>query len=480
MEPINAILFKYVSNRRTLFYASYHDGPWWASTAAERRLAAATYERAFPQLFMSLNATTRLHAVQDLSNNIFDTAHSWPELGYLRTVVLNREIAGHMRYGQYRDHTIHSCLAFVLGAYLVETVDAVRRCAEQNMDRVELAKCMNRLTGYSTDRRRRLAAFALSMQDLVLSVLHHDIGYLFEGAYDPKAPWSSNGDLSKAAMAMSDFFLREWPEHYFVGGTAEAYAFYSVFPPPVIDATSLSAAAQSLRTVRFVDDATPGRLTVRDAFDVFRTSAGLRGAAKVSWTSKIDYMEHAFERLAWEGIPKDSMRLLDHGVASGLLLLQLSTYVYEAAKIACGRTSLPVTDDVRRALARGLRRVLSKDPQDLTREHYESSVRRIAGAAFHNMSPSWHQRGNRAFPLRRRMLGVLYLPMLLDVLQDWDRPPYPLDMRRRTLDGLSVRGKCGPGRGPFQLYVADAARRRAIAKDLNSRLSGWRHMVRLH
>jgi hypothetical protein len=327
------------------------------------------------------------------------------------------------------------------------------------------------------------------MQDLFVSTFFHDIGYVFEGAYHAEDLWRGEGqmDLLRAGMAISDFFLREWPRHFLNNDIGLAHQLYAVLPPPQIDTLSKSAAAKSLRTVPTISSSDHRSLVHEDAFVLFRKRSGFAGTELERWNAIIDSMEYAFSRTLSEGFPGTTIQMFDHGVVTGLLLQQLSNYYFEVERAVFSEESFLLNERLKTALRRSITGIVGDWRGQCWEDAYQACLRRICGAAFHNIEPEWwdkwhtgRRKPQHPFPLRHDQDAVFFVPMLLDTLQEWDRPSFLFETRRPIIDGLDVDCQVLRRTGCVRFIFGGDENRKLVGKirrRLNSSLSGWKEIV---
>ena len=214
---------------------------------------------------------------------------------------------------------------------------------------------------------------------------------------------------------------------------------------------------------------------------MFREGAGVPNARHERWRRQIDAMEYAFNKLSWEGLPGTDISVVDHAVASGLLMLQLSSFFFELHKMVFGVEEFHIPAKPKALLERSFSPLLGGEDEKLILAYYEASVRRISGAAFHNLEPNWFASWGIEcpFPLSLHRDTTLYVPIILDILQDWDRRTYPAKLDSLAIDGLDVQIEAQDKPQKVHLLLRDKERRRKIREELDSRLTGWRRYVRI-
>jgi hypothetical protein len=486
VKDINSTLYEYVRSPSSLFYQWYCKDAEWKKDGLDS--LKDLYESNFDCFFRSLNLEARLNAATTLVNEVFCPAHSWPELGFLRDALLNRELVGGMRYERYRDHTFHSFLTFLLGGFLYENSSAVRGFSLKASDQDARQRLRDDLELRTNADKGSYADFRSVMQDLFISTLFHDIGYIFEGEYDPRNPWKGTDDLSRAGSALSDCYLRAWPDKFLEGDLRMAKQLFEIIPPPSVDTKSISAAADSLR---FYEAHLVGASTRADAFEMFARS----NPEDNEWGRAVNALKFAYEQGSWRGIPGSQgprVVQLDHGIVSGLVLFHLSRYFFEVAEYVDTAPQNAANDRLLATLKKNMTDVLAGDVGPFDATTRRATTRRCFAAAFHNLNPDWldpssaqclsdHGMPASPFPISPDSLGLLYFPILLDNLQDWDRRRSRLDPSASSLDGLEIGCKVADSKSMVRLCFGSSSETREaadrISKSLDARLHDWRDFV---
>jgi hypothetical protein len=187
-------------------------------------------------------------------------------------------------------------------------------------------------------------------------------------------------------------------------------------------------------------------------------------------SNRIKSVRNIFHGLIDEGLPRLDLRLLDHGVCSGLLLLLAATYYYRLFAFA-QKSSTPLA-----------MRFLRGGPVD----HgfwWMGIVWATAATAIHNvqqMSDLDKIDSSWPGPLKLDEDPLAYLGILVDILQEWDR--YSV---RKVLDVEPIQGSevelfsvSGVVHVRF-LGIEGASRTKKVERDLNSALVDWDQLVRL-
>jgi hypothetical protein len=259
------------------------------------------------------------------------------DAGHFRHGVMRREVGGEVAYPRQRDHSAHTLNNYLLGWYIFDRIPRVREEFTRH---------------FQLRRARRGQEPEEKVDRGFANVWHwvsllHDIGYLFEGGVDVRSTGVQDAQIRRGVEVIRDYFQhRFWMEIRF-GSFAQRERLLSmtkVTPPEFID-KSLGGVADSLR---MLPDLSKLQLAVqrdlkkaghfipkvlaeknglaRDCFDLW--AAHYRAYGSDNMAERMKRLDEAFHRLVWGGLPVAGIRVLDHAVCSGLVLLQFSTFYY--------------------------------------------------------------------------------------------------------------------------------------------------------
>lgn len=271
---------------------------------------------------------------------------------HFRQGLLRREISGQMAYPKQRDHSAHTLHNFLLGWYTYCNAGPLRAA----------------LHGQFRARGSKNPEGDFRDSWPIVSLLH-DIGYLFEGSVLPLATTNRNRSVRIGAEVSQDYFEhRFWIECGFdsVHERQQLRSMSNVYEPD-FSSPSISGIADALRslgeleTVRRaiqseitqLDDAAAQSFLSQvnalpgDAFDLWERHYTCYGFS--SMAGRIARLRRVFEGLLADGLGMTGLRILDHGVCSGLLLLLYSTFYF---RIYFGLTAAPPPDQYQSALWR--------------------------------------------------------------------------------------------------------------------------------
>jgi len=364
---------------------------------------------------------------------------------YFRMAVLRREISRDIAYQKQRDHTAHTVYNWLLGWYLVTHSQSLKTALEKQFIQRNLIS-----TKYT---------FPEVFGDVFIFVsLLHDIGYMFEGAL---TPFDSDASVRQASSGMGvvrDYFdHRFWRENK-IASMADrvwlqrALELEDVGPRP---ASTLSGIADSLRYIGETDKIRKAVLAEMKAGRIkaptcIRTENGLVPDAFQLWKSHfetfspamcgmVDAAERVFYSHIESGIDGAGLRVLDHAMCGGLLLLQYSTLYY---RVYHGLGESAPADPTHA-------RVWAQFRRDGEGVDYEASfwwtgiLWSTAATAIHNIlqisQSDWPRDIPRPLPLAMETDALSYLGVLVDCIQEWDR----YTVQRHSVFGgsLPVQGR---------------------------------------
>ena len=167
-----------------------------------------------------------------------------------------------------------------------------------------------------------------------------------------------------------------------------------------------------------------------DAIALWRAHFERFGQAEMA--TRIKGMEEALYSLIEEGLPNVGVHTLDHGICGGLMLLKYSTIWFRLI-LACKHAAAEVREKYQR--------VCSAVEEETGAWGYHGThwwrniVWATAAVAIHNLQqdhsiPGWHSK------LDYREAPLVYLGVVVDMLQEWDRPS---SRRQNTVEGANLR-----------------------------------------
>ncbi|HUU91590.1 MAG TPA: hypothetical protein VM238_10300 [Phycisphaerae bacterium] len=402
---------------------------------------------------------------------------------YFRRGLLRREVSGMIDYAHQRDHSAHTLYNYLLGWYVYAFSERIREALKKHF-------VFRGWTGGPKD-----------FGDLwPFASLTHDVGYLFEGALSPLTVGGKHTHMQMALDVVRDYFTHDlWA----------ACGFHSVCErnrllelsgtsPPQFLGESLTAVADGLRGIGDLDSLRDAVVEERKSkglaargSDHLAAEEGLPGDAFDVWRKHYEYygfplmgqritrLERAFEFMLSEGLGATGLRLLDHGICSGLLMLQMSTY-YFRVHFGLGSSGPDPAYD--------------RDIWQRFRDRYNGSAGQYeclwwwsailwgtAATALHNaqqLDASWPDDIGETEQLPIDEDPLAYLGILVDCLQEWDRYTVsrePVIGGSMPLQGVDV--ELGHDSTHVEIDYHDERVAQSVKHGLDLALADWEHVV---
>lgn len=410
------------------------------------------------------------------------------ETHYFRAALLRRELTSDLEYLQHRDHAVHTVNNYLLGWYLFSKSAPIQEALSEQMGR-----------RFSTKMLPASVVMTFGYLWPYASLLH-DIGYLLEGALGPLSLETQHEKIRRGASAVNDYFgQRIWYE-LGINSTADKQIALGLarITVPSIATSSVSSVAASLCELGDLE-VLRGQVRVglrqkklsvprivsqcgglpSDSFDLW--IAHFKAYGQDSMAQRMSLVRDTFYSLQWSGMPKSGIRLLDHAVVSGLILLLQMTFFFR------------LHSGVRTIGARALwskgreREILGKlvpaSKQAQPEWWWTAMVWATGATAIHNIQqepPSIPGARAALKPLTLAEDALAYLGILVDVLQEWDR--YSVVPQSAVLGQLPIQGQDvqlsldGPPQRVTIRY-GDKDRTKKVQSSLSQALAGWDTVV---
>lgn len=442
----------------------------------------------------------RLHYAERFTRSILER-FDLDDAMHFHEAVLSRELTGSMTYEKQRDHAAHTLNNYLLGWFFFSHCKKLR-------DAVGTAIGKRRKWEGEQSLHTRFGNV------WVWASLLHDVGYLLEGNVQRVSPEVQHASIVAGARVIQDYFdHRFWFE--VSGGSLDLRDELCAKNPaqdlvPRIDGSSIASVATSLsripvtkelqeavaQALRADDKSLPEPLH-SDAFRLWHQHFAMYdtkeadATTQMTMANRVDSVRRWFEGVLWDGYPAEGFRILDHGVCSGLILLQFSTFYFS------------VLEKARQNKASPWSRKWFEDEQDRAnvkpRFWWDSVVWGTGAAAVHNIvqvalkyqddAPAADVQTHRYPEMKKLALDedpIAYLGLLVDLLQEWDRysvrrGTYVLSRGRPStkLPLQSCEVEMGEEADRVVLDVGSEDIAKRIIKDLTLCLTNWEELVEI-
>lgn len=458
MSPLNENLIQYCNDKERRFSRHHRHGfrIREGQTEGER---ANDFFSAIGKFLHSTMDETRLAHSRTAADAVLWISHL-DDASYFRDAVLRRELLRHVSYQKHRDHSAHTLNNYLLGWYIFDHSAIIR----DEFARVALLRQEERA------------------DDLFFHIwphvsLLHDVGYVFEGSSDSQSSDYHSDHTAAGARVIKDFFDHAfWVEiglspmdrdaaRTIIGDTEVRFA-----------SGNLNDLARDLRRLSDITDLIPDDIgKTSDAFLLWERH--FRSFGMTEMADRIRVTQFLFERCYIDGLGQSGLRILDHGVCSGLLLLQHSTLYFK------------------------LRRQLKKDDneahRDLKKRFFEQEAGEI-GLGYSDDSSHWWKnivwatgscmihnvvqmepgqipsRAQRVPKLSIKDDPLAFLGILVDCVQEWDR--YQVERKSVWNNRLPLQGNeltIASKDGKIEITYPDKQWATKVRDNLGIALQGW-------
>lgn len=429
----------------------------------------------------------RLYHAENFTRSIL-TRFDLDDAMHFHEAVLSREMTGNMAYERQRDHAAHTLNNYLLGCYLFEKSEMLKAAVHE-----------------AVAARRPISPGSLRSRFgnvWIWASLLHDIGYLLEGNVPRVSPDVQHAAVAAGARVVQDYFdHRFWFEVNACSIDLRHTLCERAAAPvtvPRIDGSSMASVATSLMRMPITEalrDEVRAELGAPidlpyDAFKLWQQHFAMyhpRGG-NAPMAKRIRQVRSWFESTLWDGYPGEGFRILDHGVCSGLMQLQFSTFYF--TMLANARREPTAKDWLKSEKARADVK-MSRWWENVVWGTGAAAVHNIVQVALKNQGAVPKTPAYR-YPKATRLTldedPIAYLGLLVDLLQDWDRysvrrGAYVLSRGRSAskipLQSSDVRMGLDKksGRVVFDLGNNGAAER--MREELELFLTNWKALVEI-
>jgi len=407
---------------------------------------------------------------------------------HFRQGLLRREITGNMAYQQQRDHSAHTLNNYILGWHFFTNSNEVNKAISNHFDIRGVGKQLVR------ERFGNLWPF--------VSLLH-DLGYLFEGRINPLDTAIQDKQVNVGAEVAQDYFSHRFWTECRVDSMYDRRRILELSKVEIPDFSNRSVAGIS-DSLRSIGDLETFRKAIKEERDMnvpakykdyLSEDYGLPGDAFDLWERHYEYyglnkmveriksLRRAFNSLIQEGL--NGMRMLDHGVCSGLLLLQYSSFYFK----------------VRYGLLAANPRFTPADK--LMWERFDAATSKPSSASYlpASYSPLWWWRSvlwgtaatamHNVLQLQNKLPKALrqdklsleddplaYLGIMVDIIQEWDR--YGVSRETVILGNLPLQGvdvEMALDAGVTRIKYNCKRRADKVSEGLDAVLEEWQKIV---
>ncbi len=365
----------------------------------------------------------RLHHAERYARGIL-ARYDLDDAMHFHEAVLRRELSGRMVFQGQRDHAAHTLTNYLLGWLFFERVPVFREAFRKTAEARRGPLAPNRLQ-------------AMFGNVWVFASLLHNVGYILEGSLQISDTAIQHAYVSEGVSVLAEYFdYRFWSEvkSPSVNLRTELTSGNDALRVPRFDSRSLTGVATDLMSVPLsaplleaLNRELPGKSRpsfvspTTDAFAIWRDH--FREFGQHSMAKRIESTRAWFDAILWDGIPGVGVRVLDHGVCSGLILLNFDTFYFSAVELALSRPNIHTKNWLR---------TLDRVSVPLS-SWWQQAVWGTGAAAVHNIvqvarkaQPEYiHDSDLPRYPKIQRLSidedPIAYLGLMVDILQDWDR-----------------------------------------------------------
>lgn len=383
MEPINDYLLKYLLNPTKDFQALNYK----IFGNSDIIKSFLTSKSDIKRIIRSERAAYSILIENDL-----------PELIYCRRKIRDMELGSNVFYPNQKDHTAHTLYVYLLGYYFGTSLIAFRDILNKKTEPDSF---------FHSDQ---------GTLNWVYASLLHDVGYFFTEHYTEGLELLENYFSEQFIFAQIDqtlkiFFLFDSPLDEFkkTQNFSEFISFIknliNKYPKPNYSSKDPSSVIQNLQKINWYKEL---GLNSDNLFSIFEFERFYSEA-------DINKFQSYIAEVARVGYSRDSEPVVDHAFASGAFLFQYSTFWYYLINESDNHFNHePWYKDFKERIW---------GPYNYPLENLKTSILPgIFACCAHNLN-YFNQYGAELLPIKLEKSPLLYLTILCDEIQNWDRIP---------------------------------------------------------
>lgn len=253
------------------------------------------------------------------------------DANFFRKSLSKREMARDMEYPDHRDHAAHTVNNYLLGWFFFEHSRPFRDAFERK------ANHLNRKlpTGFDP-----LHFFGFTWVNVSLM---HDTGYLFEGSIKALDVSTHNENIRRGASIVHDFFYHRFWLDSILDQHSVKHVIQDILGFEVMDYNGartliqlgdLLTALPDINQIKSASTAITSlvnkNLEFVDSFELWRVYTDLvfEEPGDKRRSKRINLLKAVYYDLMYNGMSGSGVRLVDHGIASGLLMLLYHSFFY--------------------------------------------------------------------------------------------------------------------------------------------------------
>lgn len=371
-HDVKTVLFDYVKNPNTWFYR-YHNveriDPLHAPDPEDPTRIVFPFKASRDARGVEENLIgffeTQLDEVRIKKANNFARYALYisdnEDMAYFRDAVAKREVADNIDVDRQRDHAVHTLYNYLLGWYLFEhSEDVLQKAFKSYFEdslKITLKASDDYVHNFFNDagipvdhwKREQVDLYTYFGDVWPIASLLHDVGYIFAGDLSSASPEVQNEQIVNGSRILHDFFNHWYWRTYNIDFSAarNIAKLLGIMVPDFKFSRTLSSLGDHLRNIgtceQIRDEVDKGgkyngrgsetEKLIKDQFGLNRDAFALwkehyQFTRKDKMKRILSVVEEVFQDMIWVGSSKGK-RQLDHGVASGLIVLQALTFFYE-------------------------------------------------------------------------------------------------------------------------------------------------------